>query len=110
MLRAGAFPLDDTLDAERAARLHARGVYPAGVARQMAAIIASGSRKSQLASVRTPTLVIHGDAGPLVPLPSGIDIARSAPGAALAVIEGMGHALPVALWPRIVDAIALHAV
>ena len=30
------------------------------------------------------------------------------PGAELVVIEGMGHNLPRALWPRLVDRIAAH--
>ena len=110
LLRAGEFPLDDARDPERAARLHARGVNPPGIARQLAAIIASGSRQEQLSSVRAPTLVIHGAADPLVPLACGVDVARSVPGAELSIIEGMGHALPIAMWPRIVGTIAAHAV
>jgi hypothetical protein len=31
------------------------------------------------------------------------------PGAELVVIDGMGHDLPRALWPRIIDAIAANA-
>ncbi len=57
-----------------------------------------------------PTLVLHGDADPLVPLACGIDTAESVPGAKLQVIAGMGHALPISMWPQIIDAIAAHAV
>ena len=71
VLRGPGFPLDEARDLERAAQAFARGLYPAGVARQMAAILASGSRKAALASVRIPTLVIHGDADPLVPVACG---------------------------------------
>ena len=110
VLRAGSFPEDEALDRERAERLHARGLNPPGVARQLAAVLASGSRKAALAGVRVPTLVIHGDADPLVPLACGVDTAESVPGARLVVIPGMGHALPISCWPRIVDAIAAHAV
>ncbi len=39
---------------------------PAGVARQLRAILASGSRKQRLGSVTAPTLVIHGTVDPLV--------------------------------------------
>ena len=77
-----------------------------GVARQLVAILASGSRKEALAAVRTPTLVIHGDVDPLVPLACGLDTAASVPGAKLLVIKGMGHALPISMWPQIIDAIA----
>jgi hypothetical protein len=31
------------------------------------------------------------------------------PGSTLLVIKGMGHALPISLWPQIIDAIAAHA-
>ncbi len=110
VLRGAGFPLDEARDPQLASRLHARGLNPPGVARQLAAIFASGSRKKELLSLRAPTLVIHGDADPLVPLECGIDVARSVPGAKLIVIEGMGHALPITMWPRIVDAIAGHAV
>ena len=110
VLRAGSFPEDEALDRARAERLHARGLNPAGVARQLAAILASGSRKPALAAVRVPTLVIHGDADPLVPLGCGVDTAESIPGARLVVVEGMGHALPIIHWRRIIDAIAAHAV
>jgi pimeloyl-ACP methyl ester carboxylesterase len=109
VLRAGSFPEDEALDRERAEQVFARGLNPPGVARQLAAILASGSRKTALRSVRVPTLVLHGDADPLVPLACGVDTAESIPGARLVVIPGMGHALPVSCWPRIVDEIARHA-
>jgi pimeloyl-ACP methyl ester carboxylesterase len=83
-----------------------RGVHPEGVARQLVAILASGSRREKLGAVRAPTLVIHGLADPLVPIEGGRDTAASIPGAELLEIEGMGHDLPRALWPMLVDAIA----
>ena len=79
------------------------------MARQLVAILASGSRKAALAQVRVPTLVIHGDADPLVPVECGVDVADTVPGAQRLIIEGMGHALPITMWPRIVAAIAAHA-
>jgi pimeloyl-ACP methyl ester carboxylesterase len=109
VLRAGHFPLDEALDLTRAGQNYARGLNPAGVARQLVAILASGSRKEALANVRLPTLVIHGDADPLVPLACGVDTADSVPGAKLLIVKGMGHALPISMWPQIIDAIAAHA-
>ena len=55
-----------------------------------------------------PTLVLHGDRDPLVPLAAGRDIAANVPGAILRVIEGMAHDLPEALLPRLVGEIAAH--
>jgi pimeloyl-ACP methyl ester carboxylesterase len=109
VLRGPGFPLDEARDLERAAQTYTRGLNPAGVARQLAAILASGSRGEALRAVRVPTLVIHGDADPLVPVGCGIDVAQRVPGAKRLIIEGMGHALPIPMWPRIVDAIAEHA-
>lgn len=81
----------------------------AGPGRQLAAIIASGDRTAQLRTVTAPTLVIHGSADPLVAPSGGRATARAIPGAQLMMVEGMGHDLPRAAWPRLIDAIASHA-
>ena len=39
----------------------------------------------------------------------GVATAKAIPGARLQIIEGMGHDLPEAAWPQLVDAIAGHA-
>lgn len=105
-LRGSNSPEDVERDRVRAARNHERGLCPDGGARQLVAILASGSRREALKGVTAPTLVIHGDIDPLVPIAGGIDTARSIPGAELMVLEGMGHALPMRHWTRIVDGIA----
>jgi pimeloyl-ACP methyl ester carboxylesterase len=110
VLRGPGFPEDEARDLARAERAFARGVDRAGVARQFAAILASGSRKRRLAALDVPTLVLHDPADPLVRFACGLDVARTVPGAKLVPIEGMGHALPIAVWPRLVAAIAAHAV
>ena len=43
------------------------------------------------------------------PPEGGKDTAASIPGAKLLMIEGMGHALPIPMWPQIIDAIDKHA-
>lgn len=86
-----------------------RSVYPEGMPRQLAAIIADGCRRSRLAGVTAPTLVIHGEADPLVPLAGGQDTAAHIPGATLKTIPGMGHDLPLQLVDEIADAVADHA-
>jgi len=108
-LGSPGYPFDPTDERALIERTFDRGVYPAGVARQLAAVLAAGSRREKLASVRAPTLVVHGAADPIIPVECGRDTASAIPGARLLEIEGMGHDLPRALWPTIVDAIAKHA-
>jgi pimeloyl-ACP methyl ester carboxylesterase len=110
VLRAGRFPLDEARDPVRARQIFERGLNPAGVARQMTAMLGSGSRREALGSLRVPTLVIHGEADPLIPLACGIDTAKSVPGSTLVIVKGMGHALSIPFWPQIIEAIAAHAV
>ena len=109
VLRVGSFPLDEAKDLERAERTFERGLNPNGVGRQLRAILASGSRKQRLHAVRAPTLVIHGTVDPLVRPEGGKDTAASIPGARLLMIEGMGHAIPIPMWPEIIGAIEKHA-
>jgi len=85
------------------------GHDPDAVARQLLAILASGDRTEALHAVRVPTLVIHGTEDPLVDVSGGRATAAAIPGARLELIEGMGHDLPRALWPRLADLIAENA-
>jgi len=85
-----------------------RAYYPAGIARQLLAVIAAGDRRKQLRTIGAPTLVIHGAEDPLVPLAAGRDTAQHIPGAALLVVDGMGHDFPEALMPRLAAAVADH--
>jgi pimeloyl-ACP methyl ester carboxylesterase len=109
VLNGPAIPLDEELAREKAGRAFDRGLSPEGTMRQLAAVLASGSRKESLKEVDIPTLVIHGDADPLVPVEAGIDTANAVPGAELLLIEGMGHSIPPPIAPRIIDAITCHA-
>ncbi len=102
------FPIDEERVRRRAARAYDRCFHPQGVARQLAAIVASGSRGEALGAVRAPTQVIHRDADPLVRLECGNATHQANPNTQLLVIEGMGHELPPAAWPRLVDAISDH--
>lgn len=102
------FPFDEEMIRDRAGRAWDRGASPAGTARQFAAILASGGRHEQLAGLRLPTLVIHGDLDPLVPIEGGRDTAACVPGAEMLVVPGMGHALPREVWPTVLAAIERH--
>ena len=86
-----------------------RGRDPAATARQLAAILASGQPHPRAAPDHGahPRHARHADR--LVRPSGGQATARAIPGARLLRIEGMGHDLPRAFWPRIVDAIAENA-
>lgn len=86
-----------------------RAFYPAGMARQLDAIVASGSRTRLLGAIRAPTLVLHGVADPLVPVAAAHDLARRIPQARLHLIPHMGHDLPTPLLPDIASLLATHA-
>lgn len=94
---------------ERVTAMVQRSVYPPGLPRQLAAIIDDGDRRARLARVITPTLVLHGEADPLVRLEAGEETAASIPGARLVTIPGWGHDLPAELVERLADEIAEHA-
>ena len=104
-----AYPPDPERLRERAARSYDRCFYPAGTARQLMAVMASGNRTAELARIEVPTVIVHGTADPLVPPRAGRDVAAAIAGARLELIEGMGHDLPRELWPRYCDLIAANA-
>jgi len=99
------YPTPDGEARAKAAEGYDRSFYPEGVARQMAAIAAHGNRRPALEALALPALVIHGSEDPLVRVEGGHDTHQALKGSRLKVVEGMGHDLPEALWPEIVDAI-----
>lgn len=86
-----------------------RSVYPEGPTRHLAAILADGDRRPILAGITAPTLVLHGEADPLVPVEGGHDTAASIPGARIRTIPGWGHDLPLELVDTLAGEIAGHA-
>jgi pimeloyl-ACP methyl ester carboxylesterase len=74
-------------------------------ARQGAAILASSDRRPALANLRISALVLHGQADPLARPDSGYSTAATIPGATVKTLPGMGHDLPRALWPTIIQQI-----
>ncbi len=95
--------------AQRVGDAFDRCFCPRGVARQLAAVMASGSRTQSLRSVDVPTLVIHGDADALIDISGGVRTAQCIPGARFLAIAGMGHDLAPHDWATIVEAISDHA-
>ncbi|MDX6696710.1 MAG: hypothetical protein QOE65_107 [Solirubrobacteraceae bacterium] len=94
---------------ELAGMSYDRGVTAGGVGRQLGAILASGDRTAALRRISAPTLVVHGKADRLVGVSGGRATARAIPDAKLLLIDGMGHDLPRAVWPQILDGIEATA-
>ena len=103
------FPRDEAELREMLAASYDRSSDPAGAARQLAAIVASGDRTAAVRRITAPTLVIHGTKDRMVRPSGGKATARAIPGARLLLIDGMGHDLPRGAWPRIIDAIVENA-
>jgi pimeloyl-ACP methyl ester carboxylesterase len=104
VLGSTGFPLDYDYVRTRSAQEWARGQRdPSASIRQVAAIVAGGDRTKALAELRIPTLVVHGDADPLVNVTGGRATAAAIHGAELLEVEGMGHDLPREVWPRLFD-------
>ncbi len=81
---------------------------PKGAERQLLAILASGDRSAQLSRLTTPTLVIHGEDDPLLPLAAGKEVAELIPNAKIKVMPLMGHDLPPIHYEELTSAIAKH--
>lgn len=103
-------PIDVDHVRRREGMFYDRGRNPAAPIRQLGAIIASGNRRANLEKVNIPTLVIHGDMDPLMPLACGEDTANAVPGAKMRIICGMGHNLDImpSVWDEVIEAIQEH--
>jgi pimeloyl-ACP methyl ester carboxylesterase len=108
VISSPGFPLDVALVTERAERAYDRSYCPEGTARQLGAILGSPDRTEGLGRVTMPFLVIHGESDPLVTVSGGKATAAAVPGSRLILIPGMGHDLPEATWPDIIDAIVAN--
>ena len=82
--------------------------HPPGILRQMAAVLADVGRADALSRIGAPTLVLHGEIDPLVPLGCGEDTARRIPGAKIKVIPKMGHDLPDPLIQEVLELLVTH--
>jgi pimeloyl-ACP methyl ester carboxylesterase len=104
-----AFPPEPKSQHQRLQALVARAWRPAGTARQLLAVAADGDRSGWVGGIRVPTVVVHGEADPLIPVAAGRDLASRIAGAQADFVPGMGHDLPEELLPRFADTIARNA-
>ena len=79
-----------------------------GVARQLAAVMASPDRTKALGDIAVPTLIIHGLSDVLVGPSGGLATAKAVAHSRLLMFRDMGHDLPRELWPEMIDAIVAN--
>jgi len=103
-----AYPMPEEERRQRVTSWIDRDVDPAANIRQFAALATSGDRTQLLGSIERPTLVIHGEDDPLIPVDAGRHTAQCIANAKLHLIPGMGHDLPEQLIPEFVRVIASH--
>ena len=106
ILQSPAYPQTDAEHRAVSKRdLERAGYRPAGVARQLAAVMTSKHTRKLLRGVQVPSLVIHGKDDPLVKVACGADTAKHLPNGRLVTFEGMGHDFPEALmaeWAQLI--------
>jgi pimeloyl-ACP methyl ester carboxylesterase len=103
------YPPDRARMRRRAECCFGRGLHRSGAARQLAAVVTAYDRTPLLSELDVPTTVVHGSADRLVRPSGGRATAAAIPGARLLMLDGMGHDMPPALWPEIIDAICENA-
>jgi pimeloyl-ACP methyl ester carboxylesterase len=102
---ASRYPPDEAAVRAQSLNDFKRCYYPVGFQRQYAGVMASPDRRPKLKTITAPTVVIHGDADPLVPLAGGRDTVENIAGAELIVVPGVGHEMPPAVLDQFVAGI-----
>lgn len=104
--------LDEYYVRNKAERCFDRAFNPEGEIRQAAALMAAGSSRESLKFLCIPTLIINGSDDPLISVDCTRDMAETIPGAEVMIIDGMGHGVSDTpqVWPKIIEAIVMHAV
>ena len=106
LIAGPVYPPDEAELRARLLKALRRATRPRGLMRQIAAVAADTSRASVLPRITSPTLVLHGDADPLVPIACGRDTAARIAGARFVEIPGMGHDLT----PELADILTTHMI
>jgi pimeloyl-ACP methyl ester carboxylesterase len=101
----GSPDFDEDYHRTRQTSFYDRYYDPAGVGRQLTAIVGAPDRAAGLAGLDLPCVVVHGSADPLIDPSGGRRTAELVPGARFVEVDGMGHDLPQRHWPLLVELI-----
>ncbi|GAC17537.1 hypothetical protein GARC_0556 [Paraglaciecola arctica BSs20135] len=108
LIQGNYYPFDEHKVLGLIKRAIERGFNPAGNTRQLAAILDSPDRTTALNTLTVPSLIIHGEDDPLVPVACGVATAKAIPNAKIKIYPGMGHTLPSQLYDDITTQILEH--
>lgn len=86
-----------------------RGFYESGVLRQLTAISTTADRTQLLQKLTLPSLIIHGDADPLIKVKNAHALHDAMPHSHKIILKGMGHTLPREHWQQMIDGISQTA-
>ena len=95
-------------EADREQSIRDRGFYPESMQRHLMAILKTGDRSDEVATIAAPTLVLHGADDGLVPPEHGRHTASLIPDSRFLLIEGMEHNMPEDIIPLLVDEMTGH--
>lgn len=109
MVRSPRYPVDTQALHQLLVHNFKRSYCPEGALRQLQAIIATGTLRRLIPRIQCPTLILHGEKDKLVHPLGGKDLQRHIKGSRLRVLIGMGHDLPPALCPQLIDHITENA-
>ncbi|MFL6060627.1 MAG: alpha/beta fold hydrolase [Marmoricola sp.] len=105
LIGSPGYPEPEASSRARAEETYDRGTHPAGVLRQMLAVLTQPDRARALHALSMPAAVVHGMEDRMVHPSGGRATAQAIPGANLLLIPGMGHDLPVELHETFVEVI-----
>jgi len=74
----------------------------------MAAVGSSPNRFKRLKEISIPTLIIHGNEDPLIPVDHGLAIYEQIQNSEKLIINGMGHNFPTSVIPVIIEQMINH--
>jgi proline iminopeptidase len=93
---------------DQAADLEKMGFYPGALPNQVTAILSAGDRTDRVAQISAPALVLHGADDALLTVEHGAHTAATIPDAMFKVYQNMGHNLPDAVIPEMVQDMLTH--
>ena len=103
------YPFEEAWVTQRVAFAYDRAYRPAGVARQMLAVLETEGLWEAQTDIRCPTLVIHGEQDPCFSGDHGRAIAERIPGTQLWLDPRMGHTLHREQWREMAERAAALA-